>query len=185
MIDFEFEADGAFVKRLLDAPEAELPDGFTGRVMSAVRAAEARRRAWRRTLSAVGFAAAAALAVMLALPLGRPVPDAAGHPASGTGTLAAYRQAFSLDGLSGEELDGAVASIVALQDASGAWAHPRLTKCNVAALARAASRGSSGARMAYKRGLRWLHANGLEELSSEEFAKEARMAVAWHGGRSI
>lgn len=179
MTDFGFDVDEDLIRRLRTAEEAELPDGFVSRVMDGVARFEARRRAFRRMAAWFAVtAAAAALAIAL-------VPSAAiEQPADmgrTGGTVGAYRQAFALGSLSGSELDSAVEGIVSSQDASGAWEHPRLTKCNVAALADAASRGSENAKGAYKKGLRWLHANGMVELSREEFAREARMAVAWKG----
>lgn len=179
MTDFGFDVDGELLARLRAAPEAELPEGFVRQVMAGVARIEARRKVFKRF--AVAFAATAAAAA-LALAL---IPSAAVEtpsPVNGArGTVGAYRQAFAIGSLSGSALESAVEGIVSSQDASGAWAHPRLTKCNVAALADAASRGSQNAKGAYKKGLRWLHANGMVELSREEFAREARMAVAWRG----
>ena len=78
-------------------------------------------------------------------------------------------------------LPGRVAHIVATQREDGSWAHPRLSACNVAALALAHARGVSTAESirAYKRGLRWMRANGVGEMTPRQFEATAREAVAW------
>ncbi|MGN0852010.1 MAG: hypothetical protein ACI4Q3_01390 [Kiritimatiellia bacterium] len=185
------EADlKAFVLSLRAAPQARTPPDFTARVMARVRGGRTR---WLRP--ATLFPAAACLVALLAFGaiVFRPVPvfSLSGLMACQrpdgyftSSPAAPYVQAFAVTVLakdpaaSGASLDQAVDALVRTQHASGGWADEQLSARNVAALAVASEAGVEAARDAYKRGLRFLRARGLNELSAAAFAKEARNVLA-------
>lgn len=190
----------AFVAALRAAPQAQASAGFTGDVMAAVRAAEARPLPgglfWRglSRLAAV-LPIAAGLALVCALVSALLRPAAAGGAArlvayqrpDGTFTAssaAPYVQAFAVTVLARDPsaapraLDAAVEALVREQNAEGGWANPLLSARNVAALGQAAAAGSACARRAHRKGLRYLRRAGIRALSGKDLAREAHALAA-------
>lgn len=193
------------VATLRAAPQARVAPGFTSRVLSQIPATERKRvvfasRDRGRGIPAASFWStafpiAAGLVALLAFCsiFFRPVPTfslsklmACQRP-DGTFTsspAAPYVQAFAVTVLAKDpsaprpSLEQAVAALVRTQGASGGWANNALSMRNVAALAAAAQAGVAAAPKAYKRGLRFLRSQGLDELSADAFAEEARQAFA-------
>lgn len=140
---------GALVGELRAMPEVD-PSG-TRRFV----APDSRRLWWTRLprLAAASLALAMALAALLRWTGGAP-EGAAPAPSSTPYTLA-----FSLPS------GGALDEMVRTQNADGSWANDFLTRQNAAAL-----RGIGGARLAYRRAVRYLRMKGLSPMSDAEFA---------------
>ncbi len=138
---------GALVGELRAMPEVD-PSG-TRRFV-----APDSRRLWTRLprLAAASLALAMALAALLRWTGGAP-EGAAPAPSSTPYTLA-----FSLPS------GGALDEMVRTQNADGSWANDFLTRQNAAAL-----RGIGGARLAYRRAVRYLRMKGLSPMSDAEF----------------
>ncbi|MGN0846641.1 MAG: hypothetical protein ACI4RA_04570 [Kiritimatiellia bacterium] len=186
----------AFAASLRAAPQARTSPDFTARVMGAVRAERRRRWLWRAAAAlpiAAGFAVLMAVGTALFRP--RPVWSTEILVACqrGDGTFSAssaapYVQAFAVTALAKDRaagvgpLDSAVGALVRDQTAEGGWASPSLSARNVVALRAAAEAGAAGAQRAYRRGRRYLHANGIGELSAGDLVRAARAAVARLGG---
>lgn len=157
----------------LDETLSDLGPGFR-QVVERLRSAETltprpmcvrRRRAfplsWRRCAAAA--LNAAALACALSFGFWR---CAAPVAVSDSGVRRVYTAAYSADA-------AAVAAIVASQRADGSWTNDFLTRQNAAALAAATD---VGARIAYKKAVRYLRARGLRPLTAKEL--DARRAAA-------
>ena len=177
--------------------DARCQDGFTERVMAAIALSERRARAWR--FAWLGAAAAAAVAAIgIFMPSAAPSVDSdlaalvAAQRADGTfsdSSAAVYAQAYAVQALavSGAAslrpaLERAVAALERTQGADGGWSNPRLSAENAAALSAAVAAGVESARIALRRALRYLHANGIPEASSERLAAVAKRAVAGLSG---
>ena len=177
------------------ASAARVSRGFTGRVMAEIDAFSRLRRvrvAW-------WSAAAAALVAMLAahgLTGGRTesAPAVTGlerllaeQRSDGTfcdSSAASYVQAYAVQALADAHdvrarasLEAAVEALVRSQSGEGGWGDPRQTSHNVAALAAAEAAGVSGGRLARRRGLRYLRANGIPECPAEELGRAAAAAL--------
>ena len=139
---------GALVGELRAMPEVD-PSG-TRRFV-----APGSRRRWTRLprLAAASLALAMALSALLRWTGGAP-DDAAPVP-----SVSPYTLAFSLSS------GGALDEMVRTQNADGSWANDFLTRQNAAAL-----RGIGGARLAYRRAVRYLRMKGLSPMSDAEFA---------------
>lgn len=188
----------AFVASLRAAPQARTAEGFTADVMAAVRAEEAaaRRPFWSvltRLAAALPIAAGLALLFAAGSVFLRPAPAwttarlVAFQRPDGTFTAssaAPYVQAFAVTVLAKDPtvapraLDSAVAALVREQNAEGGWANPSLSARNVAALDQAARAGSAHALQAYRRGMRYLRAHGIGEISLADLVREAKAMSA-------
>jgi len=178
-------------QELQSAPSARVSPGFAAGVMAAVRVERRRQRFWR---VAAALPVAAGLAICLAF--SGVFSSTPGYSAEylvacqradgrfSDSSAASYIQAFAVTALAKDSksprtaLDSAVAALVREQNADGGWANAELSARNVAALHTAAASGVAGAGRAYKRGLRYLHLNGIGEMSPAEFIRDARSALA-------
>lgn len=180
----------SLVSALRASSQARVSPDFTARVMSRIAV---ERRSWFQPSTI--FPIAAGLVALLAFGtiFFRPVPAfslsklVACQRADGYFTAspaAPYVQAFAVTALAQDpsvrrpSLDQAVDALVRTQAASGGWENTTLSARNVAALGIAADAGVIAARKAYKRGLRFLRSQGLNELSATAFAEEAQKALA-------
>lgn len=180
----------SLVSSLRASQQACVSPDFTLRVMSRI-AVEG--RSWFQPSTI--FPIAAGLVALLAFGtiFFRPVPAfslsklVACQRADGYFTAspaAPYVQAFAVTVLARDpsvcrpSLDQAVDALVRTQGASGGWENETLSEQNVAALAVAAEAGVIVARKAYKRGLRFLRSQGLNELSTSAFAEKAQKVLA-------
>lgn len=95
-----------------------------------------------------------------------------------------YVQAFAVTALAKERVEAkdalksAVGALVRGQRADGGWPNARLSACNVLALQTAVDAGVAEARPAYRRGLRYLHVQGIGELSLRDLVQEAKTVYA-------
>ena len=174
--DADFACMGDVLKRLDAAACRDVSPDFTSRVMARV----ARFERCRRIAGRSAWAAAASLAIVCGAWLGMR-PGGGVSAAAACGVAADYMRVFAVKDSSGGELESALEGIIAAQGEDGAWLHSRLTACTVAALADVSRRGlASGESVrAYKRGLRWMRANGVAELSPADFARECEHAGRW------
>jgi len=185
-----------FVVALRRAPQARVPEGFSARVLARLPREGGFARFRARWLSPpVLFAAAASVVAACAFVslVSRPVPAlpavhlAACQRADGSfspSSAAPYVQAFAVTVLARDPssnraaLDLAVDTLVRSQDAAGGWGNATLSARNVAALAQAETAGVARARVARRRGLRYLRMHGIGEMSESELAREANDAFA-------
>ena len=195
--DMKEAGDGLlqFAESLRRAPQAHVSSGFADRTMARIR----RRAMLVRWLRPIPFAAAAAIAALLALAvvdgqLASPELQEASEArlvacqradGSFTGSSASrYVQAFAVSAIaSGEKpnfaaLKPAVDALLRSQRADGGWGGEGLSARNVAALAAADAAGMKHVRSAYRRGLRYLRMHGMTEMSASEFSREAKDALA-------
>jgi len=186
-----------FAERLRSAPQAHLPPEFTDAVMARIRAERMPRRV---SFLRRAYPIAAAVAVLLALGavVLRPSGERGNSGSAGTdlaacqradGTFSAssaadYVQAFAVAALVRDArapkgaLPAAVGALVRAQGVDGGWKNARLSAYNVLALREASAVGVKGARTAYRRGLRYLHAHGIGEVGRDDLVREAKTAIA-------
>lgn len=206
-IDIEQTLDGAdedmraFVASLRAAPQARVRDGFTADVLASVRAVRMRGAFVWKSRAAMALSLAACLAICLVLGVlfvrqeGTSCPAAglaACQRADGTfsgSSASAYVQAFAVTALAKgpmvrtTTLGSAVDALVRSQNAAGGWENDEVSARNVLALRTAVDAGVGGARAAYKRGLRYLHARGISELTMQDLVREAHVVQARLGVR--
>ena len=194
----------AFVRALRAAPQARVEADFAARVRAGLRQERRRRSLWSVVGSRGLFAAAAALVVLLAFGttmLSRTGTSmtvaqlAACQQADGSfssSTAAPYVQAFAVTALAEKGtsqrpvLEQAVASLIRAQQADGGWGNAQLSARNVAALSLAAQAGLVQVRDAVRRGIRYLHTQGIPELSKAELVAEAKvMLPRLHGSTDV
>ena len=173
-----------FAAALRGAPVCRVDAEFAARVRAAVREsarfeAAFRRRAW--------WAAAAAAAALIAVSSAFLRADRPRCAAARPSSLAPHVQAFVVKALAREAADAAalrmaVDELVTSQSAEGGWTNPEMSARNVAALAAAVSAGVGSAKVALRRGRRYLRANGIPELDAAAFELEARRVRERFGG---
>ena len=179
----EFES---FARALKEAPQRKAGKDFTLKVMMKINAIERRRKAKTWLAAAASIAACCSLFSMYkAAPSGEGARSISSKQLPGgyfvSGSTAPYLQAFAVKALANEktpspELEKAVAALARSQNAEGGWSDAALSARNVLALSAAASRGIAKARIAYRKGLKYLRKNGLGEMSVDEFAMQAKDA---------
>jgi len=168
-------ADDAFVARVLAAVR---------RIAGSVREVRVRMPAWAPYATAAVLALAAGFAFRSAASAGRlgdrRVLSCRRADGSFSATSAApWVQAYAIGALAADAVDVtaltvAVDALVRDQRADGGWCNDALSVRNTAALLAASRAGVPGTRKAYRRAVRYLHARGIPEISTEELACEGR-----------
>ena len=180
----------SFAASLQSAPQARVSDDFSAEVMSRVHSCA---RRWFSPEVLLPLAACLVAVCAFAALVFRPVPRfttmqlVSCQRTDGSfsaSSSAPYVQAFAVTVLAREPsantaaLDAAVDALVRTQTADGGWANAPLSARNTAALAAASAAGVARARSAYRKALRYLRINGIDEMSAHDLAQEAKLAAA-------
>lgn len=185
---FEEKEFEAFARGLKSASQRKVGEDFTRNVMLEIAGTERRRKLKSYLAIAAGFFLFCALASMCrssSVLEGMEVVVSK-QRADGyfTGNSSApYVQAFAVKALADSEknspaFERAVSALTLTQNAEGGWNGASLSVRNVLALSIAASRGIKDARIAYRKGLKYLRKQGLVEMTLDEFISQAREASA-------